>query len=231
LNVAGDVVNQSGIISGNNDVVFYVFAVGAGVVGINANPASISPNLDILLQLQNSAGTVVASSNPDTELNASVSYTAAAGTCYIKVQGTGRGAVLADGYSSYGSIGHYSLSGGVNLVPPTITRQPLSQTVTAGGTVTFSVSASGSQPLSYQWKLNGASISGATSASYTISNAQTSQAGNYTAAVSNAGGTATSAIAVLTVNAPPSITSQPQSQTVAAGNSVAFSVTHRAPRR
>jgi len=84
-------------------------------VSISANPASISPNLDILLQLQNSAGTVLVNSNPDTALNASVSYTVAAGTYYIKVQGTGRGDVLGAGYSRYGSIGSYSLSGTVPL--------------------------------------------------------------------------------------------------------------------
>jgi len=225
LNAPGGAVNQTGIISGNNDVDFYVFTVGAGVVSINANPASISPNLDILLQLQNSAGTVVASSNPDTALNASVSYTVAAGTYYITVQGTGRGAVLGDGYSNYGSIGHYSLSGTVPLIPPTITTQPLSQTVAVGSNVAFSVAASGYQPFWYQWKSNGVSIFGAAGATYTISNVQTSQAGNYTVVVSNAGGSATSATAELTVNVPPSITAQPQSQTVTAGNSVAFSVT------
>src|SRR6185369_9271555 len=125
-------LNQPGVTSGNNDVDFYVFTVGAGVVSINASPASVSPNLDILLQLLDSAGTVVASSNPDTDLNAAVTYAAATGTYYIKIQGTGRGVVLADGYSSYGSIGHYSLSGGVNLVPPIITLQPQSQTVPGG---------------------------------------------------------------------------------------------------
>src|SRR6185436_7074417 len=64
-----------------------------------------------------------------------------------------------------------------------------------------------------------------TNAGYTIFNVQANQAGNYTVVVSNAGGTATSATAVLTVNGPPFITGQPQSRTVAAGNSVAFSVT------
>src|SRR5690348_14978731 len=53
------------------------------------------------------------------------------------------------------------------VVAPTITTQPASQTVTAGQTATFSVVASGTAPLSYQWQKNGATISGATSASYT----------------------------------------------------------------
>src|SRR2546422_2254966 len=53
------------------------------------------------------------------------------------------------------------------VVPPSITTQPTSQTVTAGQSATFSVAASGTAPLSYQWRKNGTAISGATSASYT----------------------------------------------------------------
>jgi hypothetical protein len=67
--------------------------------------------------------------------------------------------------------------------------------------VTFTVTATGTAPLSYQWSQNGAAISGATSSSYTISNAQAASAGTYTVTVSN--GTlpnATSNGAVLTVN-------------------------------
>jgi hypothetical protein len=119
------------------------------------------------------------------------------------------------------------IAGALSLYPaqaPTITTQLQSQTVTVGSTVAFSVAASGSQPLFYHWGRNGASISGATGASYTIPNVQTSQAGSYTVVVSNAGGTAASTTAVLTVNVPPSITAQPQSRTVTAGNSVAFSM-------
>ena len=52
-------------------------------------------------------------------------------------------------------------------VAPTITTQPANQTVNAGQTATFSVTATGTAPLSYQWQKNGANITGATSASYT----------------------------------------------------------------
>ena len=107
----------------------------------------------------------------------------------------------------------------------TFSIQPQSKTVVVGRTVTFSVAASGSLPMNYQWRLNGVNIPGATNTYYTISNVQASHAGNYTVAASNAGGTATSATAVLTVSVPPSITAQPQSKLVAAGSSVMFSVT------
>ncbi|HLP01140.1 MAG TPA: immunoglobulin domain-containing protein, partial [Opitutaceae bacterium] len=112
---------------------------------------------------------------------------------------------------------------------PSITTQPSSQTVTVGGSVSFSVAASGTAPLSYQWKKGGANISGATSATYSIASAAAGDAGTYTVVVSNSAGSATSNGATLTVNAAstvtaPSITTQPSSQTVTVGSSVSFSV-------
>jgi uncharacterized repeat protein (TIGR02543 family) len=110
------------------------------------------------------------------------------------------------------------------IVPPTIATQPLSQTVTQGTVATFSVAASGTAPFSYQWRLNGASIGGATASSYTRSNVQPADAGSYSVVVTNAAGGATSSNAVLTVIAPPAITTQPQGQTVVLGGTAAFSV-------
>ncbi|MBO7107403.1 MAG: immunoglobulin domain-containing protein, partial [Verrucomicrobia bacterium] len=110
------------------------------------------------------------------------------------------------------------------VVKPSIETQPRSQTVTEGSSVTFSVTASGSTPLNYQWKKNGTAISGATSASYTIKSATTSDAGSYTVTVSNSAGSVTSSAATLTVGGKPSITTQPKSQTVDEDSSVTFSV-------
>lgn len=85
---------------------------------------------------------------------------------------------------------------------PAITTQPTAQTATAGNSVTFSVVASGSPAPSYQWNKNGTAITGATNASYTISSAQSSDAGNYSVTVSNGVGSAvTSSAVALTVNA------------------------------
>src|SRR5258708_23599810 len=58
-------------------------------------------------------------------------------------------------------------SGAPGVVLPSITAQPANQTVTAGQTATFSVTAAGTAPLTYQWSKNGGAISGATSSSYT----------------------------------------------------------------
>ena len=84
-------------------------------------------------------------------------------------------------------------------VAPMIATQPQNQTVTAGANVTFTVTANGTAPLSYQWLFNATPISGATSSSLTISNAQPANAGNYSVRVSNASGSVTSAVARLTV--------------------------------
>ena len=123
----------------------------------------------------------------------------------------------------YGNVTSANAALTVN-VPPSITTEPTSQTVNQGGSATFSVTASGTAPLSYQWTFNGGNISGATGSSYTVSNAQSSNAGNYAVVVSNVAGSATSATASLTVNVPPSITTQPASQTVDAGANVTFTV-------
>src|ERR1700738_821655 len=111
-------------------------------------------------------------------------------------------------------------------VAPSITTQPASQTVKAGQTATFSVVATGTAPLTYQWKKNNAAISGANSSSYTTAATTSSDTGaQFTVAISNAVGTVTSNAATLTVNVPPSITAQPASQIVTAGQTATFVVT------
>ncbi len=114
------------------------------------------------------------------------------------------------------------------LVPPTITTQPVNQTVTAGQTATFSVVANGSTAMIYQWQKNGASIAGATSSRYTTPATTTADSGStFAVVVGNAAGNAASATATLTVNAllvRPTITTQPVNQTVTAGQTATFSV-------
>jgi hypothetical protein len=118
------------------------------------------------------------------------------------------------------------VSGGT---PPVIVLQPASAVVTQGKTNTFSVTAIGTAPLSYQWRFGipgsgGANLAGATNAILSVTNAQPTSAGNYRIIITNLFGSATSAVATLTVLVPPSITQQPQSQTVPEGANVAFTV-------
>jgi hypothetical protein len=109
--------------------------------------------------------------------------------------------------------------------PPIITSPPLAQTVAAGSNATFSVTATGTAPLEYQWLFGGAAIAGATNSAYTQQNAQGGNAGGYSVQVRNAAGSVTSATATLTVLQPPEpplITTQPVAQSVAIGANVTF---------
>ncbi len=114
------------------------------------------------------------------------------------------------------------------VTPPAITTYPASQTVTTGSNVTFTVTASGSATLAYQWRWGGTNIASATTSSLTLPNVQPSSAGQYSVRITNSVGSATSSDATLTVNppaTPPSISSHPASQTVATGSNVTFTVT------
>jgi uncharacterized repeat protein (TIGR01451 family) len=105
---------------------------------------------------------------------------------------------------------------------PTITTQPVNVTVNQGAIATLTVAATGTLP-AYQWQKNGMDIAGATSATFVLNNAQTSDAGSFTVIVSN-GGSVTSNAAVLTVNVPITIITQPVSVTTNLGTSASLSV-------
>jgi hypothetical protein len=95
------------------------------------------------------------------------------------------------------------------LTAPFITSQPTNQTVTAGGTATFTVAADGTPPLNYQWRWNGTNLAGATGTALTLSNVQSAQAGSYAVRVTNTFGSVLSSNAVLTVNSTPSCSPPP----------------------
>jgi hypothetical protein len=119
------------------------------------------------------------------------------------------------------------VSGTAAAVGPTLTTQPVSQSVTTGTNVTFSVAATGSPTPTYQWQKDGANLTGATAATLTLSAVQVANAGAYTAVVSNSAGVVTSNPATLTVTAPVAgspITNQPQSQYLATDGSTILSV-------
>jgi len=108
---------------------------------------------------------------------------------------------------------------------PSISTQPQSQTVSPGSNVTFTVTASGTAPLAYQWLFNNTNIAGATTNFYVLANAQTTNAGNYSVVVTNIAGSITSSNAVLSVsNLPPGILTNPAPQSVFVGGSATFNV-------
>lgn len=107
---------------------------------------------------------------------------------------------------------------------PAISQGPQGQASCAGGSATFSVEASGTGPLSYQWRKNSVSISGATGTSLTIDPVAGGDAGSYDVVVTNACGSTTSAAAELAVNPSPEILIHPQDRIARPGQSVPFSV-------
>jgi len=119
------------------------------------------------------------------------------------------GAYLQDNAGSItegGRVSFYQLSvthGTVEPpVRPAITTQPISQTVAAGASVTLNVAATGTAPMTFQWRTNGVNWSGRTNASITLTNFRTADQRGYDVRVSNAAGSVTSAVASLYLNAP-----------------------------
>ena len=117
------------------------------------------------------------------------------------------------------------------ITAPAITVQPASQTVAAGQAASFSVTVTGSAPLTYQWARDGVAISGATAANYSLATtASTDSGASFDVVITNSAGSITSAQAVLTVTAAPptatapSVTLQPANASVTVGQTATFSV-------
>lgn len=138
-------------------------------------------------------------------------------------------AIRARGFSTCGRYNGSSTFVESFVGPPVIAAQPAARTNYAGTLASFSVSAVGPQPITYQWRkgvtnvADSTTITGSSSATLTLSNVFGGNRGTYSVIVSNASGTVTSLLAVLTV-LDPYIVSQPSSNWVNAGDSVLLSV-------
>ncbi len=113
LAVSGSSVSGAGIIETGSDADTFAFTTNGGTVSLSALGDATSQNLDLLAEILDATGNVIASANPDTLTDATVSASLAAGTYFIRVSGVGRGDPLAGGYTDYGSLGQYSISGTV----------------------------------------------------------------------------------------------------------------------
>jgi hypothetical protein len=131
-NTAG-AVSGTGIVERTGDVDVFSFVTGSGQVTLDITPAVPLPNLDVLATLYDSGGGLVATSNPSSLLSGSFSLSLGQGTYYLHVDGTGVGSPLSSsptGYTEYGSLGQYSVSGTVVDVgggnnPPAFNSDPL----------------------------------------------------------------------------------------------------------
>jgi len=115
LEIAADnTVSNEGIIETTGDIDAFRFVTTGGLATLNANTVTLNPDLDILAEIVDaSTNTVIVSNNPDLAINASVSATLAAGEYLLRIRGTGRGDPLVDGYTNYGSLGSYLITGSV----------------------------------------------------------------------------------------------------------------------
>ncbi|WP_037576452.1 Ig-like domain-containing protein [Sporocytophaga myxococcoides] len=140
-------LENNGIIEKREDVDYFYFTTLGGSVQIAANPDPYYPNLDISLTLKNSAGNTIAVSDLE-GLNAFIDTLVPAGTYFLIVDGVGYGDPATDGYSDYGSLGYYSLVGGIsnsvnNKIPTvSITAPSEGADILIGTPITISASAS-----------------------------------------------------------------------------------------
>jgi len=124
--------------------------------------------------------------------------------------------------STNSQIATLTVTGGAT--PPSITQQPASVSTNHGASVAFTVTATGTAPLAYQWSSDGTPIPNATGFTLILDSVQPYNAGSYFVTVTNVAGSATSSNALLIVNIPPGIAQQPVSFATNRGANVAFIV-------
>jgi hypothetical protein len=110
----GNTVSQEGVIERTADTDAFQFTTTGGTLSLQARPVNGEwANLAISATLANSSGTVIASNNPQNQLNAAITVGVPAGTYTFQVTGAGRNNPLSDGFSDYASLGYYSITGTV----------------------------------------------------------------------------------------------------------------------
>lgn len=144
-------VSASGIVSTTSDVDVFQFSTAGGTVSLSIAPAALGANLDVLAELLDANGQVLATSNATSTLGASFSLSLPAGQYFLRIDGTGVGNPAANpptGYSDYASLGQYTISG--SIVPATgdslsISPTQISQNEGNSGpsTYSFTVTRSG----------------------------------------------------------------------------------------
>jgi len=201
-------VSNPGVIDTNSFEARVDFASGGWVSSVALGDLDGDGRLDILsvTQIGNAFSVYPNQSVPGTftssSLGSRVDFPSGSNPYSVSVcdlNGDGRPDVLFANFYD-GTLTFYQTAASV-FNGPTITSQPTNQTVSAGGIASFSVTATGSPTLHYQWYGPGTSlIAGAINPTLTLSNVQPSNAGSYFVLVTNLFGFAQSSNAVLTVS-------------------------------
>ena len=128
-NTSGTINQKNGIITNEADYDFFSFTTGGGNVAINANTVSRDGNLHLVIRLYNASGAEMGTywNSDPFALNASMNVNLPAGKYFIGVDGAGAGNAGSGGYSAYGSIGSYSITG---TIPPGGNIAPSSDVIT-----------------------------------------------------------------------------------------------------
>ena len=109
----GGTVTNRGIIERNTDVDAFRFSTLGGQLNLTARPAGVAPNLAIRLELTDTADTLILASSPANTLRASFNTNLPPGEYVLRVRGAGRGANATSGFTTYGSLGFYQVTGTV----------------------------------------------------------------------------------------------------------------------
>ena len=334
LELYGDyTASAEGVIERTGDTDAFRLSTGGGPVSLRADPVGVGPNLALAVSLYDANDALVTSNCPPDTLWAALTTNLAAGIYTFRVTGAGRGAPETNGFSNYGSLGYYAITGSVanaalpdrfalpehstngtvvgtiaphngrgdtlrfaivsgndsntfaldnsgvltvadnrsldyttlanqtqltvqfelfvNITdllnsslsetnrrvvvavlpvigPPVITQHPPNLTVPAGQNVAFTVSASADQvlfdPLNYQWYFNGTPIAGATTSALSFTDVQSQNAGDYAVVITNFEGEASSVATLTVMPVAPKFILQPVAQSVLVGTSVGFQV-------
>lgn len=111
LELFGTAADDDGVITTRDDADVFAFTTTGGTLDLSVDPVNPGPNLDLRAELRD-AGGLVAASNPDTGIGADFSgIMLPAGDYTLHVEGVGRGDPQGDGYTDYGSLGHYEING------------------------------------------------------------------------------------------------------------------------
>lgn len=204
--VSGSIsVSQPGIISSPADVDVFRFSSGAGTVKISVSPAELGADLDVAVNLYDANGVLVTTNNPADAINASLNVQVAAGTYYLSIGGSGKGD-LTSGYSDYGSLGQYKVTGSY---PNNAGPQPPHAVVSAApqsGTAPLVVNFTGSNSTDADGTITGYAWTFGDGGTASIANpAHTyATAGSYTAqlTVTDSQGLTNSASVGITASAP-----------------------------